>query len=66
MRSRRPTPILYLVRIILYLLMAAILVVNRYRFPWMFTAGTTVLVALAALVGVAGAAYFARRLVRRA
>lgn len=66
LRTQRPTPILYVIRIGLYLTMAALLVINRYRYPWLFSTTSTVLVILAALVGVAGAVYFGRRLVRRA
>jgi hypothetical protein len=65
LRSRRPTPVLYAIRVLLFLTMAALLVVNRYRFPWLFTTTSTVLVAMAALVGLFGAFFFGRRLVRR-
>ncbi len=64
-RSRRPTPVLYAVRVALYLIMAAVLLFNRFRYPTMFSASATVLVALAAIVGLFGAFYFGRRLVRR-
>ncbi len=65
LRSRRPTPVLYGIRVLLFLTMAALLVVNRYRFPWLFTTTSTVLVVLTAFVGLFGAFYFGRRLVRR-
>lgn len=64
-RARRPSQILYAVRIALYIIMAAVLVLNRIRYPRMFTPGATALVGIAAAVGIAGAIYFARRLVRR-
>jgi len=64
-RSRRPTPVLYAVRVALYLIMAAVLVFNRFRYPTMFSTSATVLVALAAIVGLFGAFYFGRRVVRR-
>jgi phosphatidylserine synthase len=64
-RARRPTPVLYAVRVALYLIMAAVLVLNRVRYPRMFSTGASVLVAIAALVGLLGAFYFGRRLVRR-
>jgi hypothetical protein len=64
-RSRRSSPALYAVRIALYLIMAALLVVNRIRYPWLFSTSTTVLIVLTAFVGVFGAFYFGRRLVRR-
>jgi len=65
LRARRPTPVLYAIRVTLFLTMAALLVVNRYRFPWLFTTTSTVLVVLTAFVGLFGAFYFGRRLVRR-
>lgn len=65
LRSKRPTPILYAVRIALYLIMTGVLILNRVRYPYLFSRGTTVLIAVTACVGVAGAAYFARRLVKR-
>jgi hypothetical protein len=64
-RARRPTPVLYAVRVALYLIMAAVLVLNRFRYPRTFSAGASVLVAITALVGLFGAFYFGRRLVRR-
>jgi hypothetical protein len=64
-RVRRPTPVLYAVRVALYLIMAAVLVLNRLRYPRLFSTGSTLLVALTALVGLFGAFYFGRRLVRR-
>jgi hypothetical protein len=64
-RTRRPTPILYAVRIALYLIMTGVLVLNRVRYPYLFSTTATVLVVLASCVGVTGAAYFARRLVKR-
>lgn len=65
-RARKPTPVLYAVRIVLYLIMAALLVFNRIRYPYLFSTGATVLTAITAFVGVFGAFYFGRRLVRRA
>ena len=65
LRARRPAPILYAVRIALYLIVSAILVLNMFRYPEMFSGGARGLVILAALIGIAGAAYFGRKLVRR-
>lgn len=65
-RAKRPSQILYTVRIALYLIMAGILILNRVRYPRQFSTAATVLVAFAAAVGVLGAGYFARRLSRRA
>ncbi len=66
LRSRRPTPVLYAVRVLLYLTMAALLVTNRIRYPRMFSTSASVLVVITALVGVFGALYFGRRMIRRA
>jgi len=66
LRSRRPTPVLYAVRVLLYLTMAAVLVTNRIRYPRMFSTSASVLVVITALVGVFGALYFGRRMTRRA
>ena len=65
-RVRRSSQVLYAVRVALYLIMAGVLVLNRFRYPWLFSTAATSLVALAALVGIFGAFYFGRRLVRRA
>jgi hypothetical protein len=47
-------------------IVAGILVLNRVRYPFLFSATATVLVVVVALVGAGGAVYFARRLVKRA
>jgi hypothetical protein len=65
-RSRRPTPVLYAVRVLLYLTMAAVLVSNRIRYPRVFSTSASALVVITALVGVFGALYFGRRMIRRA
>ena len=64
-RTRRSSGVLYAMRVALYLIVAAILVLNRVRYPHLFSAGSTVLVAVAVLVGLFGAWWFARRLVAR-
>ncbi len=64
-RAKRPSQILYAVRIALYIIMAAVLVLNRVRYPGMFSPAATTLVVIAAAVGVSGAIYFGRRLVKR-
>ena len=64
-RARRSSPILYALRIALYLIVAAILVLNRLRYPHLFSTTATVMVALAVLVGLFGAWWFAKRLVAR-
>ena len=64
-RARRPSPILYAVRIALYLIVSGILVLNMVRYPRLFAGGSRVLAYVAVAVGIFGAGYFARRLVRR-
>ena len=65
LRAKRPSPILYAWRIALYLIMSGILILNMVRYPAQFTAGARAVAIVAAVVGVAGAAYFARRLMTR-
>lgn len=64
-RPVRAPAILYAVRIALFVIVAGIFVLNRIRYPFLFSPTATVLVVVVALVGAGGAAYFARRLVRR-
>jgi hypothetical protein len=66
LRARKPSPILYAMRVALYLIVAGVLILNMFRYPWLFLGATKVLAIIAAAIGVGGAAYFARRLVRRA
>ena len=65
-RTKRSTPILYAWRIALYLIVAAIFVMNIFRYPSQFNSSSRVLAVVAAMVGLLGAGYFTRRLVRRA
>lgn len=65
MRARRPSQILYVVRIALFLTVSGVLVLNMVRRPDLLTGGARSLTIVAALVGVVGAGYFARRLVLR-
>jgi len=46
-------------------IVAGILILNRIRYPFLFSATATTLVVIVGIVGAGGAAYFARRLVRR-
>jgi hypothetical protein len=64
-RARRSTPVLYALRIALYLIVGAILVLNRLRYPQFFSTSATILVALAVTVSLFGAYWFGRRLVAR-
>jgi hypothetical protein len=64
-RARRPSQILYTVRIGLFLVVSGMLVLNLVRSPNQFTSSGRMLTIAAAVVGVIGAGYFARRLVLR-
>ena len=65
LRARRPAPILYALRIALYLIVSGILVLNLVRYPHVFSGSARAIAIVAVLVGLAGAGYFARRLVLR-
>lgn len=65
LRSRRPTPILYAVRIALYLIVSGVLVLNLVRYPAIFSNSARIMTIVAVVVGVTGAVYFTRKLVRR-
>jgi len=64
-RSRRASQALYAVRVALYLVVSGILILNRIRYPQYFSGGATAAVAVAVGVGIFGAFWFGRRLVRR-
>ena len=64
-RARRPSQILFTIRIGLYLVVSAVLILNLFRYPRIFDTTDRVLTIIAAAVGILGAGYFARRLVRR-
>ena len=66
LRARKPAPVLYALRIALYLIVAGVLILNMFRYPWLFRGGTRALAMIAAAIGVFGAGYFGRRLVRKA
>ena len=64
-RARRPAPILYVLRIALFLIVSGVLVVNLLRYPEIFAGGARTLTVAAVAIGLLGAGYFARRLVLR-
>jgi len=66
LRARKPSPVLYAMRVALYLIVAGVLILNMYRYPWLFLGATKVLALVAVVIGILGAAYFAVPLVRRA
>ena len=64
-RSRRASQAMYALRVATYLVVSGVLILNRVRYPQYFSGGATVAVVLAVLVGLFGAFWFGRRLVRR-
>lgn len=64
-RARRPLPILYAMRIALYLIVAGMMIVNLVRSPEIFGGSARMVTILAVLVGFVGAGYFARKMVLR-
>jgi hypothetical protein len=64
-RARRPSQILYTVRIALFLVVSGIFILNVVRYPHYFAGAARVLALIAALVGILGAIYFGKRLVGR-
>ena len=64
-RKQRSSPVLYAVRVALYLIVGALFVMNAIRYPRLFDTTARVLAGLTAAVGLFGAGYFTRRLVRR-
>jgi hypothetical protein len=65
LRARRPSPILYAVRIALFLIVSGVMILNMVRRPDLFGGSTRVVTIAAAAIGVVGAGYFARRLTLR-
>jgi hypothetical protein len=64
-RRSRPTPILYAIRIALYLIMSGIMILNMVRYPSVFGTQARLFTIVAILIGFVGAGYFGRKLVRR-
>ena len=65
LRTRRPMPLLYALRIALFLIVSGIMVLNLVRHPDFFTGGAKVFAVLAVMVGIIGAVHFGRKLVAR-
>jgi hypothetical protein len=65
LRAKRPSAILYTMRISLFLVVSGIFILNMVRYPAYFAGSGRVLSLIAVAVGFLGAAYFARRLVLR-
>jgi len=64
-RARRPSPILYAMRVALYLIVSGILILNLVRYPTLYGSAARAMTIVTVAVGVFGAGYFARRLVLR-
>ncbi|HEY0156559.1 MAG TPA: hypothetical protein VGF28_04625 [Thermoanaerobaculia bacterium] len=64
-RNRRPSPILYAFRIAIFLIVSGIFLLNMVRHPDLFAGGSRAITIAAVLVGLVGAGYFARRLVKK-
>jgi hypothetical protein len=64
-RKRRPSPILYAMRIALYLIVSGVLILNMVRFPNQFAGSARAVAIMTVMVGIFGAGYFARKLVTR-
>jgi hypothetical protein len=65
LRHRRPTIPVYALRITAYLGTSAVLVFNMISYPNYRHGGNAAIMIFAALIGVAGALYFLRRLIQR-
>jgi uncharacterized membrane protein YedE/YeeE len=65
-RRRRPSQVLYTIRIGLFLVVSGVLIHNIVRYPRLYRGGALPITILAVVIGVVGAVYFARKLVRRA
>jgi hypothetical protein len=65
MRSRRAGQIIFTVRIALFLVVSGVLLLNLVRYPELYTTTARVTTVFSALVGIVGAVYFSRRLIRR-
>ena len=64
-RTHRPAPILYAIRVALFIIVAGVMVVNMVRYPATFAYGARPLAIIAVAVGIFGAYYFARKVARR-
>ena len=65
LRGRKPAPILYAVRIALFLITSGVLLLNLIRYPDVFAGTARALAIGAVVIGIMGAVYFSRRLTRR-
>jgi len=61
----RPSQIIFTVRIALFLIVSGVLLLNMFRYPYLYTTTAKAFTVAAALVGIGGAGYFGRKLIRR-
>ena len=64
-RPHRPAPILYALRVALFIIVSGVMVVNMVRYPHYFASGVRPLAVATIAIGLFGAYYFARKLARR-
>ena len=64
-RARRPLPLLYALRIALYLIVAGVMIVNLVRRPDLFGGSARLVTVAAIAVGFLGAGYFGRKMFLR-
>lgn len=64
-RSRRQHPILYAVRIALFIIVSGIMALNIVRHPEVFRGSPLAIAIVAIIVGIGGAIYFVRKLTLR-
>jgi hypothetical protein len=64
-RPRKPSPTLYVMRIVLYLILGGVLLFKMIQGLPMYTITARVLTVAAALTSIGGAVYFGRKLSRK-
>jgi hypothetical protein len=64
-RPHRPAPILYALRVALFVIVSGVMVVNLVRYPHHFVGGARALAFAVVALGLFGGYYFARKLARR-
>ncbi|MGA7614270.1 MAG: hypothetical protein WBX15_03730 [Thermoanaerobaculia bacterium] len=64
-RPRKPSRILYFVRVVLYLVTSGVLLYNMIEYSPQYSGGARSVTIFAAVVGVGGAAYFLRQALLR-
>ncbi len=65
-RPRRPSKLVYSMRVVLFAAVTGVMIYNRLEYPWQYARSASALTWLAAAVGACGIAYFVRKIVARA